>query len=244
MNVLKVYRHLSKKYGPQNWWPIYVPEPDKGIASSPAKAPRNDTRTQHALTYGIPYRSLKNFHTSFRDPYFEIAIGAILAQNVSWSNAAKAIQNLYDLKALKPRGIISLSNKTLEKALFSTRYYAQKAKKLKQFAHFLVYYYASDILNLKKLPKEEVRVVLLDQWGIGPETADSIMLYALNIPIFVIDVYTKRFCAEQGIVFKKYDDYRIFFESNLSLKIPKKDLPKVYQEFHALLVANGQKHPV
>ena len=90
-----------------------------------------------------------------------------------------------------------------------------------------------------------IRSELLDQWGIGNETADSIILYALNMPIFVVDIYTERLCARHQVKFKEYDEYREFFESQIRLNPSFNNPPKsaLYREYHALIVQSGQdKH--
>ncbi len=249
MEVEKIYQKLLKLYGPQGWWPIYIPT------------------NCHGLTYGIPYENMEQFRLPFRDPYFEIAIGAILTQNVAWKNVAQAIVGLYEAKALTPKRLIKLKIERLKDLLRPTRYYAQKAKSIRLFSQWLVNEYDASLLKLRKVNKtspsvpllilprrirlgrkgeedslDKIRSQLLERWGIGNETADSIMLYALNLPIFVVDIYTKRLCAKFGIVFKKYDEYRQFFESQICLNQSLVNLPKsvLYQEYHALIVASGQ----
>lgn len=229
MDVKKIYHNLKKRYGPQGWWPLYISDPDL-----------KSFRIEHGLTYGISYDDLKNYYKSYRDPYFEIATGAILAQNVSWKNAAAAIYNLYRLKALNPKNILELSPAKMNIALIPSRFYAQKARKLKLFSKWLLDNQEGNILNLKKYHPNEIRTLLLDQWGIGKETADSIMLYSLNIPMFVIDTYTKRLCIRHKIEFREYDQYREFFENGFKTAKNKVLLAKIYQEFHALIVISEQ----
>lgn len=216
MDVFKVFKQLHKIYGPQGWWPIIVGT---------------------ELKYGINYRNLKNFENEFRDPYFEIAIGAILTQNTAWKNVAKAICNLHQAKSLKPELIIKLNTRRLQTLVKPAGYYKQKAKKLKIFSKWLIENYNGDISKLKKHQLDRLRSKLLDIWGIGKETADSIMLYALNRPIFMIDEYTRRLCHVFAESFPGYDNYRHFFESKLS----KYKSAKFFQEYHALIVASGQE---
>lgn len=229
MNPDILFNQLKNKYGPQNWWPILV----SGNQS-------NRHRTQHGLTYGISHKSLVKYANEFRDPYFEIAIGAILTQNVSWKNVAKSISNLYDLKSLKPNKILKLDRNLLETALIPSRYYKQKTKSLTNFSKWLVKEFNGDILKLKKYPSSEIRLMLLDQWGVGKETADSIMLYSLNLPIFVVDIYTKKILKMNGLSYKNYDDYRMYFEDYYKDNTSSRKKVKLFQEFHALLVAEGQ----
>lgn len=178
-----------------------------------------------------------NANEKFRDPHFEIAVGAILTQNTAWKNVAKAIYNLYQAKSLKPELILKLNTRKLQTLIRPAGYYKQKAKKLQIFCHWLVENYNGDLAKLKKYQIKTVRAKLLDLWGIGKETADSITLYALNKPIFVIDEYTRRLCHSFGKNFPEYDDYRHFFETNLK----KHKSAKLFQEYHALLVASGKK---
>lgn len=169
-----------------------------------------------------------------RDQRFEIAVGAILTQNTAWKNVAKAIENLYGAKALTPARILKLPTRKLQSLIRPTGYFRQKARKLKLFSKWLSDEFNGDVLKLKRYEIKEIRDKLLEQWGIGPETADSIILYALNKPIFVIDEYTRRLCKKYGVVYNTYDEYQKFFQSRLPRDT------KLFQEFHALIVASGK----
>ncbi|MEK7064868.1 MAG: hypothetical protein AAB963_00305, partial [Patescibacteria group bacterium] len=203
MRVKAIYNQLLKKYGPQHWWPVYV----------------------------RPGRTTPGRPVWFRDTQFEIAVGAILTQNTAWKNVAKAIENLYNAKALTPAQILKLPTQKLQSLIRPAGYFRQKAKKLKLFSKWLMKEFGGDILRLKRWEIGDMRDKLLKQWGVGPETADSIILYALNKPIFVIDEYTRRLCKKYGVVYNTYDEYQKFFES----KLPRDT--KLFQEFHALIVA-------
>jgi endonuclease-3 related protein len=232
MNPKKIYKLLLNNYGPQGWWPIFVM----------SKIRTNKMRIENNLAYNIKWTNLKNHKTSFRDPYFEIALGAILTQSTSWKSVAIAINNLYQLKALTPKKYLALPSDKLLSAIRPAGYFQQKAKKTKIFAEWLIKNYEGNILNLKSKKLTTIREELLSQWGIGPETADSIILYALNKPIFVIDEYTRRLCKIIGIEFKIYDEYRNYFEKGLDKE---KNKIKMWQEYHALIVASGkEKHPL
>ena len=113
------------------------------------------------------------------DPRFEIIVGAVLTQNTSWKNVEKAIECLFEKNLLDAESISKTPLRRLESCIHSSGYYRQKAKKLKIVARFF--------LEHKKRPNRED---LLSLWGVGKETADSILLYAFNHPIFVVDVYT------------------------------------------------------
>jgi endonuclease-3 related protein len=129
---------------------------------------------------------------------------------------------------------LKLPTRKLQTLIRPAGYFRQKTRKLKLFSRWLVEEFGGDILKLKRLEIEDVRYKLLEQWGIGPETADSIILYALNKPIFVIDEYTRRLCKKHGVVYNTYDEYQKFFES----KLPNNT--ELFQEFHALIVQCGK----
>ncbi len=151
---------------------------------------------------------------------FEISIGAILTQNTSWKNVEKAIKNLKDNNLLSKDAIKKIKVERLAKLIKSSGYHNQKAKKLKEFVKFL------------ESSKEINRENLLSIWGIGKETADSILLYAYNKPIFVIDSYTKRVFSRLGLCYKDigYEELQNLFHKNLL-----KDY-KLFNEYHALIV--------
>lgn len=235
MNVLATYSRLKKKYGTQGWWPVFV-RPGR---TTPGKL----VRLEHGLRYGVPYAELKKYKTSFRDPYFEIAVGAILTQNTAWKNVATAIINLYEAKALTPRRLLKLSTRELQKLIRPAGYFRQKTKKLRLFAKWLNDNSGGNLLELKRYEIGDTRYRLLSQWGIGRETADSIILYALNKPIFVIDEYTRRLCLRHNVEFKDYDEYREFFEEAFSKRgYSKQKLTKIYQEYHGLIVWYGKEN--
>lgn len=245
MDIKKIYNQLLKKYGKQGWWPVFVPT---CVGTSPGKPPilrakvrGKPVRFEFGLCYGIPYSGLNKFKTLFRDPYFEIAVGAILTQNTAWKNVARAIINLYNAKALTPQRILKLPTSKLQRLIRPAGYFRQKSKKLRLFADWIIRDYGGDILQLKKLRAYGLRLKLLGQWGIGPETADSILLYALNKPIFVVDEYTRRLCRKYDVEFKKYDEYRQLFEKQFSAKPcihAVHGLSALFREFHGLIVAS------
>lgn len=176
-----------------------------------------------------------------QDPYFETAVGAILTQNTAWKNVVIAIQNLGNAKALTSKRLLKLSTPRLQKLIRPAGYFRQKEKKLRMFAQWLVEKYDGDIKRLKYCSLITARCSLLKLWGIGNETADSILLYALNKPIFVVDEYTRRLCHQYGVEFKQYDEYRLFFEKRLEKAFPSsRERTKVYQEYHGLIVAWGK----
>lgn len=165
------------------------------------------------------------------DPVFEIMVGTILTQNTSWKNVEKAIENLHCEQVLDVPSMIQVHHAKLKSLIKPAGYYNQKAKKLKILAKHISDHYNSDS---KQVAESASRGELLNIWGIGPETADSILLYAGNRPEFVIDTYTRRLCKTHGIEFKTYDEYKHHFESQL-----KPDY-KLFNQYHALIVAWGK----
>lgn len=159
---------------------------------------------------------------------FEICVGAILTQNTAWINVEKAIKELDKAQLLSPDAMRKVPTARLQKAIKSAGYYNEKAKKLKIFVRFLDE--EGGFTKLSRLSVPKLREALLSVWGIGPETADSIILYAFKKPIFVIDAYTKRLLDSFGIHFKTYDEYQLFFEERLPRSV------KLWSEYHALIV--------
>jgi len=151
---------------------------------------------------------------------FEICIGAILTQNTAWKNVEKALKNLAVFKALHPVKLQELNIIKLKTLIKPAGYYNQKAKKLKIFAEFYL---------KNSLPTREE---LLDIWGIGPETADSMLLYGFSQPLFVVDTYTRRTFPEFKL--SSYEEIQACFHKALP-----KDF-KIYQEYHALIVEHNK----
>jgi endonuclease-3 related protein len=165
----------------------------------------------------------------------EVIFGAILTQNTTWKNAKRAIGELKNAGKLSFEAIKKMNEKKLGKLVRPARFFNQKAKALKVFADYFGNKYNFNIKKIKKLPLANLREELLNLYRIGPETADSILLYALKKPIFVIDAYTKRIFSQHG--FMKIDDsyaaYQNFFMDNLPHDV------RLYNEFHALIVHTG-----
>jgi endonuclease III related protein len=167
---------------------------------------------------------------------FEIIVGAILVQNTSWTNVVTAIENLRLAKLLTPRAIDAVSTERLARLIRSSGYFRQKAKKLKNFVRFLRRAYQGSLAKMSRAPTLMLREQLLAVHGIGPETADSILLYAAKHPVFVIDAYTRRILERHGLADESldYEEVRILFERNLSPDVA------LYNEFHALIVHTGK----
>jgi len=172
---------------------------------------------------------------------FEVIVGAILTQNTNWKNVEKVIAELDKLKLLRPRTLDRIPLPRLAKIIRPAGYYNQKAKKLKAFMeHFKQYDF--DVGKMMKRGITVLRSELLSVWGIGPETADSILLYALDKPVFVVDAYTRRVFSRMGFVDKdiNYEDLRAFFEKNLDkTRDPRL---KTFKEYHALIDELAKRH--
>ncbi|MCF8008920.1 MAG: endonuclease III domain-containing protein [Halanaerobiales bacterium] len=174
------------------------------------------------------------------DSKLEIIIGAILTQAVNWSNVEKAIDNLKEKNLLNLKSLDQIELTKLAQHIKPSGYYNMKAKKIKQFVKYLKENYNLDLNNIDK-GERSVKVLkkeLLKIYGIGPETADSILLYVYNKPVFVIDNYTKRMLTKTGFISKNTNYYKVqnMFHSNL-----KQDI-NLYKEFHALIVKLGKKY--
>lgn len=168
----------------------------------------------------------------------EIVIGAILTQNTNWKNVEKAIGNLKAKKMLDWTALRRVSSARLSRLIRPAGYYNIKARRMKNFVAWLFETYDGDLDRLRSIKPAKLRRELLDVNGIGPETADSIMLYALDIPTFVIDAYTGRiarrhFLADESA---EYDDLKEMFESRLRRRA------SLFNEYHALIVRVAKEH--
>lgn len=192
--LMDIYEHLYRAFGPQHWWP-------------------GQTR-------------------------FEIIVGAILTQNTSWTNVAKAIANLKGAGRLEPEKLHALEAVGLEPLIRPAGYFRLKAKRLRNFTQWLFDDYAGSLDALDDVETRRLREELLGISGIGPETADSILLYALERPVFVVDTYTARVMVRHQLIEPdvNYEQLQYLFESNLEPDVA------FFNEFHALLVHVGKDH--
>jgi endonuclease-3 related protein len=190
----EIYRLMLERYGEQGWWPV------KDVYS-PSFKKRKRTPSEK----------------------FEIAVGAILAQNTSWENVKKALGNLREARALTKEGMGKLTPKELATLIRPAGYFNMKARKLREYL---------------KYSGRVTREGLLGIWGLGPETVDSILLYAYGEPVFVVDAYTKRMLCRMGLCGEKatYGELKSLFEGSL-----RKDA-KLFNECHALIVEHGKRH--
>lgn len=205
-----IYTKLHSHFGPQNWWPV--------------------TLENEAI-----HKYHKNIKLNERQK-LEICFGAILTQNTSWKNVEKAIIQLNKNRLINIKKILKTDNEKLAQIIKSSGYHNQKAKKLKNFCLFILKNYGGNLELFFKNNIETVRNDLLSINGIGPETADSIILYAAKKPIFVIDAYTKRIMGRVGYKEEKYEELQKLFMDNLE------NDEKLFNECHALLVELGKNY--
>jgi len=162
------------------------------------------------------------------DTQYEVVAGALLTQNTNWRNVEKAIANLKSAGKLSPGAILGTPVAELENLIRPCGFFRQKAVRLRLLT--------GKFVEIKKRGSIPSREELLSVKGVGKETADSILLYAFGLPYFVIDSYTRRFCAHHRLFEgKEYDDYRSFFESSLPHDV------RLYKEYHALIVEWGKR---
>lgn len=211
MDLRRLYDNLLAAYGPQGWWPLLSHN-----GSNPTKT--GSISGYHPGDFSFPHDDRERF---------EICLGAILTQNTAWVNVEKALRNLDALHAIDPARLLALHPATLKKAIRPAGYYNQKARKLKVFASFYT------ALN----GATPARDALLAVWGIGPETADSILLYAYKKPVFVIDTYTRRVLASLKLAKKEasYEELQSLFHRQLPADAV------LYNEYHSLLVEHAKR---
>lgn len=168
----------------------------------------------------------------------EIMVGAVLTQNTNWTNVEKAIDNLKRNNFLSVESMNNMSSTLLARCIRSAGYFNIKATRLKNLIGFIMEKYDGDIACLLKEDTNELRKGLLSISGVGPETADSILLYAANRPVFVIDAYTYRILNRHGLVAEQasYNGLQDLFMDNL----PEDE--ELFNEFHALIVRTGKEY--
>ena len=175
-----IYEKLYFSFGPQHWWPVIK---------------EHDIAPKYHKSISLNEKQK-----------LEICFDAILTQNTNWKNVEKAIINLNKNSLIGIKKILKIDNKKLAEIIKSSGYHNQKAKKLKNFCSFLSNNYNSNINLFFENNIKKTREELLSVNGIGPETADSILLYAAKKPIFVIDAYTKRIMGRIGFKEETYDE--------------------------------------
>ena len=171
------------------------------------------------------------------DTPFEIIVGAILTQNTNWTNVEKAIGNIKAADVLAPPALHSMASDHLSELIRPAGYYRLKTKRLQSFLTWLFQTADGDLSALSTRHTDRLRDDLLAIHGIGPETADSILLYALGRPVFVVDTYTARLAVRHGLIQSPfgYDELQDLFQSNLPQDV------QLFNEYHALIVRIGKE---
>jgi endonuclease-3 related protein len=169
---------------------------------------------------------------------FEVIVGALLTQNTNWKNVERAIANLREADLLDPHALYKVPIGELEELLQPAGYFRVKAKRLRSLLAFLHDRYDGSLEAMFETPLDELRQQLLSVNGIGPETADSILLYAGNLPTFVVDAYTHRVFSRHGWIDLEADYHQI--QEYVQDELPQ-DV-QIYNEFHALIVRLGKDY--
>ena len=186
--------------------------------SKRGKRPARPIGNRHQHTVRAIYRTLSRAwgrqHWWPAESPFEVIVGAILVQNTAWTNVERAMANLREAEALRVDAIRTIPPERLEQLVRPSGYFRQKAARLKEFVRFVDAEFSGSVELMLAMPTERLREKLLAQKGIGPETADSILLYAGQRPIFVVDTYTRRVLERHDVVRSpdKYDDVRVLVE--------------------------------
>ena len=167
---------------------------------------------------------------------FEVMVGAVLTQNTAWTNVEKAIRNLRREKVLTPARLNGIEISKLALLIRPAGYFNVKAKRLKSLVGFLFNEYKGDLRRMRRESIKTLRPKLLGVHGVGPETCDSILLYALEKPVFVIDAYTKRIFSRCGVAKENipYEELQSVFMKELPKSV------RLYNEYHALIVQFGK----
>ena len=170
---------------------------------------------------------------------FEVMVGAVLTQNTAWTNVEKAIINLKAAKILDPEAIDAAEHEALAECLRPSGYFNIKAKRLKNFCRWFLHQGGYDAL--RQLGDDDLRHAVLSVNGVGPETADDMLLYAFERPVFVIDAYTRRIFSRLGLIDAEsgYETLRHYFEKQLTNNPDKVTL---FNEYHALIVIHAKEH--
>ena len=171
------------------------------------------------------------------DTRFEMMVGAVLTQAAAWTNVEKAISNLVAADVLSPRAIRDLNQATLAHLVYPSGYFNSKARKLKALSSYLGERFNDDLDAMSREDTDRLRNELLGVYGVGEETADDILLYALGKPTFIIDNYTRRVFSRLGLAPYKgsYSLHRSLFMDHLPSRAD------FFQEYHALIVRHGKE---
>lgn len=225
-----------------------LPAPASGrlIAPAPANGKRLPRATVHNLGkatrppldeyYNSLFTTLGPQHWWPGKTQFEVIVGAILTQNTAWTNVERAIANLRKARLLSPAAVEKVPQRRLQRLIRPSGYFRQKARKLRAFCEFLRVEYGGSLKRMFETPTIMLREKLLGVFGIGLETADSILLYGGGHPVFVVDAYTKRLLVRHGWADEKtkYDAMRWMFERQFPGNTRR------FNELHALIVNVGK----
>ncbi len=214
LTLKEIYSILYQEYGPQGWWPIPSLAGTQGF----------DAHGYHPRDYTHPKTDTRRW---------EIVLGAILTQNTAWKNVEKALANLRAAEVTSKERILACSAKKLASLIRPAGYFNQKAERLKIVARFFL-----EHPDTFKLDTATMRQTLLGIKGIGPETADSIILYAAKRPQFVIDAYTRRILSRVGLTEK--DAAYNGLQQHIMEELPPDE--KLFNEYHALLVEHAKRY--
>lgn len=252
--------------------------PDQSRLPRPAVGPAVDQRITRFLTLNNSSTTIRKYYRALLHRWgpqnwwparsrFEVIVGAFLTQNTAWGNVEKAIAQLRKAGRLSIKGIRETPMKELEQLVRPSGYFRQKAQRLKNFGEFLDSTYGGSLERMFAQPTEKLRTELLSLNGVGPETADSILLYAGNHPVFVVDAYTRRILERHGIIHAKtgYEEIRALIEHAIgtaraeSLEVSRRGadprhpisrmstmrrghLAQHYNDLHALIVRTGVEY--
>lgn len=216
--VMKIYKTLYKTYGPQGWWPFinYEGKNHTKIGNSEG---------YHILEYDFPRN---------KDEIFEVCLASILTQNTTFTSVVKSLHNLNNIDHLNYKKIKEMPIDELKVLIKPSGYHNQKSNYILEFIKFF------ERIDDKIPTRDE----LLGIKGIGPETADSILLYAYNQPEFKVDAYTKRMLVHNKLISEnaKYHDIKAYMENEVKKEVSNtKELVITYQEYHALIVNHSKQ---
>lgn len=217
--VIKIYETLYETYGPQGWWPFINYDGKNTLKEG-------NSEGYHILDYSFPRK---------KDEIFEVCLGSILTQNTSFTSVVKSLHNLNNIGHLNYKKIKAMPIDKLKLFIKPSGYHNQKSNYILEFIKFF-----EKIAN--RVP---TRDELLEIKGIGPETADSILLYAYQQPQFKVDAYTKRMLVHNKLIDEnaKYHDIKAFMEQEIKKEIKNDtELVITYQEYHALIVDHAKQY--
>jgi endonuclease-3 related protein len=217
--------------GASREWPRSAP-----LQATTARAAKDEAQPPLDEYFNSLFTALGPQHWWPGKTEFEVILGAILTQNTSWKNVELALLNLRAAGVFTPTAVERVHIRSLQALVRPSGYYRQKARALKAFVQFLRTEYRGSLKRMFATPTLELREKLLRVWGIGPETADAILLYAGQHPVFVVDAYTKRIMARHGWIGDKakYEEVRWMFERQFPGEVER------FKEFHGLIVTVGK----